>query len=197
MATIIGVHRDVWVVGETYDGQELQLIRIDGASTHFRPIEASPEYAMSTVVFAPSAGITVAPNVLYRTQTRLYVAVTVSPTCSTGSRSITVETPLVGGGAETAIMNPAALVVDATVPIIRQIDPIHGIQGEELYVDIEGSNTIFLAGSATAKFYDNGVLTPDIEVLETVVADFENCTAHIIVKKDCDIGFYDINVINE
>ena len=110
--------------------------------------------ATSTISFGADVTVSNARNVAPNTVT---VDVAIAGTAAPGARTVTVITPLAGGGTETASLT-AGFVVSASANLpLASITPNQGAQGQTLDVAIVGTDTHFQAGTTFATFGDGVV----------------------------------------
>ncbi|WP_263376654.1 Ig-like domain-containing protein [Granulicella aggregans] len=85
----------------------------------------------------------------------LNATLTIDTGAVSGARDIEVDTPLAGGGTETALLNSAFLITaPSNVHTITAVNPSCGNQGQTLNVDLTFSGMNFVAGTSYAIFGD-------------------------------------------
>ena len=113
-------------------GQQNLSVNLTGQFTH---------WAQGTAAASFGAGITVAALTVNSTTTATAV-LNIEPAAATGTRTVTVTT-----GAEVASLSDGFTVTAGTPPVITQVNPNTGPQGQGGPVSIVGQNTHFIQGS--------------------------------------------------
>ncbi|MGH9605831.1 MAG: Ig-like domain-containing protein [Terracidiphilus sp.] len=106
-----------------------------------------------------------------------------------GARSITVTTPLSGGGTETAFLNSAFIVADPTnAHTIDSVTPPMGTQGQTLNVALTATGTHF--DSTTFANFGDGVTVNFL-----TVTDATDATANITISNTTTVGYRTVTLV--
>ncbi len=109
-----------------------------------------------------------------------------------GACNISVQTPLTGGGTETALLNSAFIIADpANAHTITSVTPAFGSQGQTLNVAITAVGTSFVQGVTYANFGDG------ITVNSLTVTDATDAEANITISNTTPIGYRTITMVTD
>jgi hypothetical protein len=147
-------------------------VNLTGAYTHFSN--------SSIVNFG--AGITV-NSVTASSATSIQVNISVSPTTTLGSRSVSVTS-----GTEVVTIANAYTVTVGPAAIVGALSPSTGAQNQSLNVQIVGSQTHWVQGTTTANF------GPYITVTGVTVTDALHATVAITIPSSTPLTFYNVSL---
>jgi hypothetical protein len=80
------------------------------------------------------------------------------------------------------------LALSWEVPVLDEVEPSVGYQGDELFVQLAASSLYLLQGTSTVDF------GPGIEVLDLDVRDATFATAHLAIARDAATGGADVTI---
>ncbi|MGA3080138.1 MAG: Ig-like domain-containing protein, partial [Terracidiphilus sp.] len=154
-------------------------VNLTGAFTHFATTACTPNCSVANF----GAGITV-NSVTASSLTSLQANITVQPTTTLGSRTVSVTT-----GTEAVSLNNAFNVTVGPAAIVAVLVPASGPQGaSNLSVAIVGSQTHWLQGSTVASFGGG------INVTGLTITDALHATATISIPISTTLGAYNVTL---
>jgi Quinohemoprotein amine dehydrogenase, alpha subunit domain III len=144
--------------------------------------------------FAPTSTVSFGSDIIVSnlrnvSANSLTVDISIDATATPGARTVTVTTPLAGGGTETASL-AAGFVVSASANLpLASITPDRGAQAQTLDVAIVGTDTHFRAGTTFANFGDG------ISIDALVVHDPTHATATVSVSPTTTLGWRTVTLV--
>jgi hypothetical protein len=154
-------------------------VNLTGAFSHFATTACTPNCSVANF----GAGITV-NSVTASSLTSLQANVTVQPTTTLGSRTVSVTT-----GTEAVSLNNAFNVTVGPAAIVAVLVPASGPQGaSNLSVAIVGSQTHWLQGTTVASFGGG------INVTGLTITDALHATATISIPVSTTLGAYNVTL---
>jgi hypothetical protein len=143
-------------------------------------------FAANSVVNVGS-GVTAA-NVRNVSPNSLTVDLTIAAGTSSGGRTVTVTTPLAGGGTETASLASGFVVSVSPNPSFIAIAPQVGVQGQTFDIAIVGQNTNF--SSATTATFGDGVFVNALSI-----QDATHAVASVTIGPTAALGWRAVTVV--
>jgi hypothetical protein len=149
----------------------------------------------SSISFVDTDDATIAPAITVAsftavTANQINAQLVIDPAAIYGARNIQVQTPLTGGGTETALLNSAFIVEDPTdAHVIANVSPNLGIQGQTLSVEITGTNTSFVQGTTFANFGDG------ITINNLIINTPTDAVANITISNTTPVGYRTITLV--
>ena len=138
----------------------------------------------------PNAITATVPNTATTTANTINAQLVIDPAAIAGARHIVVKTPLSGGGTETATLNSAFIIADASNShSIDSITPNFGTQGQTLNVNIAATGTSFVQGTTFANFGD-GITVNLLTITSPTTAQ-----ADITISNTTPIGYRTLTMV--
>lgn len=162
-------------------GTAVNVVITGNGWTHFS--------AQSVVSFTSVNSSTIDPAITVSNLTavspnQLTATLNIAGSAVFGARNISVQTPLSGGGTETAKLVQAFTVADPTnAHSIVSVTPAFGTQGQTLNVALTASGTHFVQGTTFANFGDG------IQVNSLTITDATHAQATISISNTTPVGY--------